>query len=281
MTDSSQPSSRFSSSAAYKRADSDSEFLQRDELRAVRLQLEWFKPELIQQDEGIESTIVVFGSARLLEPQAAQAQLANAERALAESPNDTDKQQAVVIAKNQLALAPYYDEARAFGRLVSSVCQLDGRCEYVVITGGGPGIMEAGNRGAADVGAKSIGLNIALPFEQSPNPYITPSLCFQFRYFALRKMHFLNRAKALVVFPGGFGTMDELFETLTLLQTRKIKDISVVLIGKDYWEDLINWQKFVDFGLISPKDLSLFHYAETAAEAWEIIVREHPEGTVS
>ncbi len=277
MANPSQPSSPLSSSSAYKRADSDSDFLQRDELRAVRLQLEWFKPELIQQDEGIESTIVVFGSSRLLEPQAAQAQLAKAEQDLAQSPTDTDKQQAVAIAKNQLALAPYYDEAREFGRLVSSACQLDGRCEYVVVTGGGPGIMEAGNRGAADVGAKSIGLNIALPFEQTPNPYITPSLCFQFRYFALRKMHFLNRAKALVVFPGGFGTMDELFETLTLLQTGKVKDMSVILIGKDFWDDLINWKKLVAFGLISSKDLSLFHFAETAAEAWEIIVREHQQ----
>lgn len=277
MRDPSHPFSGLSSSSAYKRADSDSEFLQRDELRAVRLQLEWFKPELTQQDEGIESTIVVFGSARLLEAPAAQAKLAETEQALAQSPHDADKQQAVAIAKNQLTLAPYYDEAREFGRLVSSACQLDGRCEYVVVTGGGPGIMEAGNRGAADVGAKSIGLNIALPFEQTPNAYITPSLCFQFRYFALRKMHFLNRAKALVVFPGGFGTMDELFETLTLLQTEKVKDVSVILIGKDYWEDLINWKKLVEFGLISPTDLSLFHYAETAVEAWEIIVREHQQ----
>ena len=281
MSDSSQPSSRFSSSSTYQRADSDSEFLQRDELRAVRLQLEWFKPELIQQDEGIESTIVVFGSARLLEPQTAQAKLAEAEQMLAQSPKDADRQQAVAIAKNQLALAPFYDEAREFGRLVSSACQSDGRCEYVVITGGGPGIMEAGNRGAADVGAKSIGLNIALPFEQAPNSYITPSPCFQFRYFALRKMHFLNRAKALVVFPGGFGTMDELFETLTLLQTGKVNDLSVVLMGKAYWEDLINWKKFVEFGLISPNDLSLFHYAETAREAWDIIAREHQRGTHS
>jgi len=241
--------------------------------------LEWFKPELIQQDEGIESTVVVFGSARLLEPQAAQAKLAEAEHVLAQSPHDATKQQAVTIARNQLTLAPYYDEARAFGRLVSSTCQLDGHCEYVIVTGGGPGIMEAGNRGAADVGAKSIGLNIALPFEQTPNAYITPSLCFQFRYFALRKMHFLNRAKALVVFPGGFGTMDELFETLTLLQTGKVKDVSVILIGKDYWEDLINWKKLIEFGLISPTDLSLFHYAETAPEAWEIIVREHQQET--
>ena len=281
MTDPAQPPTRASSWPAYRRADSDSDFLQRDELRAVRLQLEWSKAELIQQDEGIESTIVVFGSARLLEPQVAQAKFSKAEQALAQSPNDADKQQAVAIAKNQMALAHFYDEAREFGRLVSSACQLDGRCEYVIVTGGGPGIMEAGNRGAADVGAKSIGLNIALPFEQAPNAYITPNLCFQFRYFALRKMHFLNRAKALVVFQGGFGTMDELFETLTLIQTGKVKDVSVVLIGKDYWEGLINWNKFVEFGLISPKDLSLFHYAETAAEAWEIIVKEHPQETSS
>jgi len=275
MSDSQHPSSEPSSSSSYQRADADSEFLQRDELRAVRLQLEWFKPELIQQDEGIESTIVVFGSARLLEPKAAQAQLAKAQQAAAQSPHDSEKHRAVMIATNQLALSHYYDEAREFGRLVSSACQLDGRCEYVVVTGGGPGIMEAGNRGAADVGAKSMGLNIALPFEQAPNPYITPNLCFQFRYFALRKMHFLNRAKALVVFPGGFGTMDELFEALTLLQTGKIQDLSVVLMGKAYWEDLIQWNKFVDYGLISPEDLSLFHYAETALEAWDIIAKEH------
>jgi len=279
MTDSSQPSSRLSSSSAYRRADSDSNFLQRDELRAVRLQLEWFKPELIQQDEGIESTIVVFGSARLLEPEAAKAKLLIAEEELAQSPSDPEKKCVLAIAKNQLSLSPYYNEAREFARLVSASCQIDGNCQYVIITGGGPGIMEAANRGAADVGAKSIGLNIALPYEQTPNPYITPSLCFQFRYFALRKMHFLNRAKALVVFPGGFGTMDELFETLTLIQTGKVKDVSVILIGKDYWDDLINWKKLVEFGLISSKDLSLFHYAETAAEAWEIIVREHQQET--
>lgn len=265
-------------STAFRRADSDSDFLQRDELRAVRLQLEWFKPELIQQDEGIESTIVVFGSARLLEPAAAKANLLTAEQELAHAPTDPQKQQAVTIARNHLSLSPYYEEAREFGRLVSASCQIDGSCQYVIITGGGPGIMEAANRGAADVGAKSIGLNIALPHEQAPNPYITPSLCFQFRYFALRKMHFLNRAKALVVFPGGFGTMDELFETLTLIQTGKTPDVSVVLIGRTFWEDLINWNKFVEYGLISPTDLSLFHYAETAAEAWKIILTEHQKG---
>lgn len=269
------------SSPAYKRADSDLDFLQRDDLRAVRLQLEWFKPELIQQDEGIESTLVVFGSARLLEPGAAQAKLLIAEEELAASPQNPEKKRAMAIAKNQAALSPYYQEAREFGRLVSSSCQIDGHCKFVIITGGGPGIMEAANRGAADVKAKSIGLNIALPHEQLPNPYVTPELCFQFRYFALRKMHFLNRAKALVVFPGGFGTIDELFETLTLLQTEKVQGMSVILIGRDFWEDLINWKKLVEYGLIAAEDLQLFHYAETADEAWSIIVAQHPKDVPS
>ena len=276
MTNLPQSDPPLLSSPAYKRADSDLAFLQRDDLRAVRLQLEWFKPELIQQDEGIESTIVVFGSARLLEPAAAKAKLLLAEKELAASPHDPEKKRAVAIAKNQEVYSHYYEEAREFGRLVSSSCQIDGRRKFVIITGGGPGIMEAANRGAADVKAKSIGLNIALPHEQLPNPYITPELCFQFRYFALRKMHFLNRARALVVFPGGFGTMDELFETLTLLQTGKVRDVSVVLIGRPFWEDLINWEKFVENGLIEAEDLQLFHYAETAGEAWNIIMAEHP-----
>ena len=179
----------------------------------------------------------------------------------------------VAIARRQLALAKYYDIAREFGRLVSATCQVDGRCDYVIVTGGGPGLMEAANRGAADVGAKSIGLNITLPHEQHPNPYITPELCFQFRYFAIRKMHFLIRAKALVAFPGGFGTLDELFETLTLLQSGKARNVAVVLVGKEFWERVINWQWLVENGLISPDDLHLFHYAETAKEIWDLIVR--------
>lgn len=275
MTNSSQPESPLLSSPAYLRAECDPDFLQRDELRAVRLQLEWFKPEIIQQDEGIVSTIVVFGSARLLEPAAAKAKLLIAEQELAASPRDPDKKRAVALARNHVALSPYYEKSREFGRLVSSNSQVDKHRKFVIITGGGPGIMEAANRGAADVKAKSIGLNIALPHEQVPNPYITPELCFQFRYFAIRKMHFLYRAKALVVFPGGFGTMDELFETLTLLQTGIVQDISVILIGRNFWEDLINWKKFVEYGLIGPDDLHLFHFAETASEAWNIIVGEH------
>ena len=262
-------------SHSYIPADKDTEFLQRDELRSVRIGLELLKPELIQHEEGIQSTIVVFGSARLQEPAAAKEALYIAENDLARTPNNPANEQKVAIVRRQLALSKYYDVAREFGRLASSTCQVDGRCEYVIVTGGGPGIMEAANRGAADVNAKSIGLNITLPHEQHPNPYITPKLNFQFRYFAIRKMHFLIRAKALVAFPGGFGTLDELFETLTLLQTGKTANVMVVLVGRDFWEHLINWQFLVENGLISKTDLQLFHYAETAQEAWDLIGRHN------
>ncbi len=266
---------RLHESPSYRRADQDIAFLERDELRPVRLQLELLKPELIQQEEGIESTIVVFGSARLVAPAEAKARLEKARAALAKKPKDRTRQRAVALARQQVKLAPYYDEAREFGRLVSSTCQIDGRCEYVVVTGGGPGIMEAANRGAADVGAKSVGLNITLPQEQRPNPYITPSLCFQFKYFAIRKMHFLLRAKALVAFPGGFGTLDELFETLTLTQTGKVSGLTIVLMGRAFWDALINWPALVEAGLIGEEDLRLFHYAETAQEAWDLIAKNN------
>ncbi len=261
--------------SSYILAHKDTEFLQRDELRPIRIGLELLKPELIQREEGIQSTIVVFGSARLHEPAAAKQTLHQAEAEAARMPNDPACRQKVAIAKRQLDLAKYYDVAREFSRVVSSTCQIDGRCDYVVVTGGGPGIMEAANRGAADVNAKSIGLNITLPHEQHPNAYITPALNFQFRYFAIRKMHFLILAKALVAFPGGFGTLDELFETLTLLQTGKTESVVVVLVGRDFWERLINWQLLVDCGLIAQQDLQLFHYAETALEAWDLIARHN------
>jgi uncharacterized protein (TIGR00730 family) len=263
------------SSSSYIPADKDTEFLQRDELRSVRIGLELLKPELIQREQGIRSTVVVFGSARLQEPSAAQQALQLAQAEATRSPHDPAIQQKLMIAQRQLALSKYYDMAREFGRLVSSTCQVKGRCDYVVVTGGGPGIMEAANRGAADVHAKSIGLNITLPHEQRPNPYITPTLCFQFRYFAIRKMHFLIRAKALVAFPGGFGTLDELFETLTLLQTGKTDRVVVVLVGREFWERLINWNWLVENGMISQADLHLFHYAETAQEVWELIGRHN------
>jgi len=262
-------------SSSYIPADKDTEFLQRDELRSVRLGLELLKPELIQADEGIRSTIVVFGSARLQEPVVASQAVDRTQTEADRAPDDPVCQQRATIAKRQLALSKYYDVAREFGRLVSSTCQIDGRCDYVIMTGGGPGIMEAANRGAADVNAKSIGLNITLPHEQRPNPYITPALNFQFRYFAIRKMHFLLRAKALVAFPGGFGTLDELFETLTLLQTGKTDRVTVVLVGREFWERLINWQLLIECGLISQHDLQLFHYAETAQEAWDLIGRHN------
>ena len=256
-------------------AHQDQEFLERDELRPIRIGLELLKPELIQREENIQSTIVVFGSARLHEPAAAAQALHQAEAEAVRKPHDPTCRQAVAIAKRKLELAKYYDVAREFGRIVSSTCQIDGRCDHVVVTGGGPGIMEAANRGAADVNAKSIGLNITLPHEQQPNPYISPSLNFEFRYFAIRKMHFLIRAKALVAFPGGFGTLDELFETLTLLQTGKTESVVVVLVGRDFWDRLINWQLLVDCGLIAQQDLQLFHYAETAQEAWDLIARHN------
>ena len=262
-------------SSSYIPADRDTEFLQREELRPIRIGLELLKPELIQHEEGVRSTIVVFGSARLQEQAAAKHALRVAEEEAARTLNDSTHQQKVAIARRQLALSKYYDVAREFSRLVSSTCQVDGRCDYVIVTGGGPGIMEAANRGAADIGAKSIGLNITLPHEQHPNPYITPKLSFQFRYFAIRKMHFLLRAKALVAFPGGFGTLDELFETLTLLQTGKTENVMVVLVGRDFWERLINWQWLIENGLIGQEDLRLFHYAETAQEAWDLISRHN------
>lgn len=262
-------------SPSYRRTDQDTEFLDRDDLRALRLQLEYLKPEFIQREQGIQSTIVVFGSARLAEPAVAGRRLAEAEAALVRQPDDPVLRSNVETAKRQLALSPFYDHAREFARLVSSTCQMDGRCEYVIVTGGGPGVMEAANRGAADMGAKSIGFNIVLPQEQTPNPYITPKLCFQFRYFALRKMHFMLRARALVAFPGGFGTLDELFEVLTLMQTGKAQGATVVLFGRAFWEQLINWRLLVDCGLIGPKDLSLIHYAESAQEAWDVILAQH------
>ncbi|MGZ9189608.1 MAG: LOG family protein, partial [Nitrospira sp.] len=262
-------------SSSYIPADRDIDFLQRDELRPMRLGLELLKPELIQAEQGIRSTIVVFGSARLLEPTLARQALEQATAESHASPQDPTLQQRIAVAERRLALARYYDIAREFGRLVSATCQLDGQCEYVIVTGGGPGIMEAANRGAADASAKSMGLNITLPHEQHPNPYITPDLCFQFRYFALRKMHFLLRARALVVFPGGFGTLDELFETLTLLQTGKTRNITIVLVGQAFWERLINWPLLVEEGLIAADDLALFHFAETAQQAWDLIIRNH------
>ncbi|MBL7114186.1 MAG: TIGR00730 family Rossman fold protein [Kiritimatiellae bacterium] len=270
-------------SPSYRTAYEDVDLFKRDELRHIRLEVELLKPELVQQDEDIVSTIVVFGSARTPDLAEAQKALMHAQLVFEKSPDDESGAE-LRRAEKRMEHAGYYEQARELGRIVSSTCQLDGRCEYVVVTGGGPGIMEAANRGAYEVGAKSIGLNITLPFEQKPNPYISPELCFQFRYFAARKMHFLMRAKALVAFPGGFGTMDELFEALTLIQTRKMKRIPVVLVGKAFWDRIINFDAFVEEGVISPEDLKLFHIVETAQHVWDVIAQyymdeiepEHP-----
>lgn len=248
--------------SAYRLAFTDTSFLLREELRPVRMQLELLKPELIQQELGIRSTIVIFGSARIQPPEVATAALAQAEAG--------DDPQAVARARTALAMSRYYEEARRFSALVTERSRAHADPIYVV-TGGGPGIMEAGNRGAHEIGGKSIGLNIVLPHEQAPNPYITPELCFQFHYFALRKMHFVMRSIALVCFPGGFGTLDELFETLTLVQTGKSRARPILLFGRAFWEKLIDLDHLVETGMISPGDPGLIRYVETAEEAWQVL----------
>jgi uncharacterized protein (TIGR00730 family) len=255
-----QPATRYGGpESAYRLAFTDEAFLLREELRPVRMQLELLKPELVQQELGVESTIVIFGSARIRSPEDAQSALEAARR-----DGDTG---ALRRAETALAMSRYYDEARRFAALVTERSRTLDTPIYVV-TGGGPGIMEAGNRGAHEVGGKSIGLNIVLPHEQAPNPYITPELCFQFHYFALRKMHFVMRSIALVCFPGGFGTLDELFETMTLIQTGKSRKRPILLFGRAFWEKLIDFQHLVDTGMISAADLGLFHFVENAEDAW-------------
>jgi uncharacterized protein (TIGR00730 family) len=269
-----KPTDPLLGSPSYVKAYEDVAFLKRDELRAIRLHLELLKPELIQQEQGIRSTIVVFGSARTVDPETAKARVDEA-RAQVEQAPDEAAAATLVRSEQVLESSRYYAAAREFSRIVSSTCQIDGACDYVTVTGGGPGIMEAANRGAHDCGAKSLGLNIILPSEQNPNPYITPELCFQFHYFAIRKMHFLLRARALVAFPGGFGTLDELFETLTLIQTGKMPRVPVILFGKEFWSRMIDFPGLVEHGVISERDLDLFCYAETPAEAWNRISAFH------
>jgi len=243
-------------SPTYRLAWSDDDFMTRRELRAVRLQLELLKPEMILAERGIRSTVVMFGGARLPEP-GGEAWAAK---------DETQR-------RNLLENSKYYEEARKFARLCSQHSAASYYREYVVVTGGGPGVMEAGNRGADDVGAPSIGLNIVLPHEQAPNAYVTPELCFNFHYFAIRKMHFVMRAKAVAVFPGGFGTLDEFFETLTLIQTGRMERVPVILFGEAFWRGAMNLDFLAEQGTISPGDQDIIDYAETAEEAWEIISR--------
>ena len=238
-------------SSAYRLAFADPDFLTSRDLRGIRLQLELMKPEAILTERGIRSTVVLFGGARIPEP-GGEAWAAK---------NETQK-------KKLLANARYYDEARKFAQLCSTESAKSYYREFVVVTGGGPGVMEAGNRGAADVGAPSIGLNIVLPHEQAPNAYVTPELAFNFHYFAIRKMHFVMRAKAVAVFPGGFGTMDELFESLTLMQTGRMERVPILLFGKEFWSQAINLDFLAEQGTISPDDRHLIDFVDTAEEAW-------------
>jgi uncharacterized protein (TIGR00730 family) len=255
----------------YLLAEDDVKFLKRPELRPVRLQLELLKPELLLEEHNIASTLVVFGGTQIVERPEAERRLSAAREALSADPSDPLKQRALARSERVLAKSHFYDEAREFARLVSCACQVEGRCDFAIVTGGGPGIMEAANRGAYDMGAKSIGLNITLPEEQLPNSYITPDLCFRFRYFAIRKMHFLLRAKGLVIFPGGFGTLDELFEVLTLRQVNRMQPIPVILYNREYWDRVIDFQFLADEGTIRDEHLSLLQYAESPDAAWQII----------
>jgi len=257
------PETPQTASPSYRLAFADEDFLCRDELRPVRLQLELLKTELALDEHGIDSTIVMFGGARIPDP-------AHRERARTET---------------LAGLAQYYDEARSFARMMTERSLAAGGRDNVIVTGGGPGVMEAGNRGAADAGGRSVGLNIVLPHEQAPNLYVTPGLSFNFHYFAIRKMHFLMRAAAITIFPGGFGTMDEMFESLTLIQTGRMQPVPFLLFGRDFWERVINWDALADAGTISDKDLELFRFVDTAAEAVGIIenwtpapVRDHIPG---
>ena len=251
---------------AYRLAFADPEFLLRRETRGIRFQLEMLKPDLAQRDAGIENTVVVFGSARFREASEAQEMLVRAER----SGEAADIARAKAMVRN----APYYDHAREFARTVARYSASCPKADQLYIcTGGGPGIMEAASRGAHDEGALNVGLNIALPHEQAANPYVSPELSFKFHYFALRKMHFMMRAKALLAFPGGFGTLDELFEVITLVQCKKAKPVPILLFGSDYWKRLINLDVLVEEGAISPDDLELFQYVDDPQTAWDHIVR--------
>ncbi len=252
--------------SAYRLAFTDDDFMLREELRPVRMQLELLKPELVQQEQGIKATIVMFGSARIPDQASAEIRVAEAQ-ALGDAAT-------LKRAQMQLQMSRYYEEARRFAGIVTRESIERGNPIYVV-TGGGPGIMEAGNRGAHEVGGKSIGLNIVLPHEQHPNPYITPELCFRFHYFALRKMHFLMRSVALVCFPGGFGTLDELFEALTLIQTGKCRRRPILMFGRDFWSRLINFELLIETGMISPGDEQLFHFVDSAEEAWALLESEY------
>ena len=261
--------------SSYRLAFTDDDFLMQDELRHVRLQLEYLKPQLLLEQHKVKATVVVFGSARFVSPEQAAVMLQQAQQQLAQALDEPSllagAEESLLIAKRQVKNSRYYQQAQRFAELVTEHSLQCPKTALMIISGGGPGVMEAANRGAYHAGGKSIGLNIVLPHEQMPNPYITPEFCFQFHYFAIRKMHFLQRARALVAFPGGFGTLDELFETLTLLQTGKANRVPVVLFDEQFWRSLINFDLLVEEGLIHPRDLELIQFVDTAEQAWQHI----------
>jgi uncharacterized protein (TIGR00730 family) len=264
-------------SPTYRQADKDLEFLDGDDTRGVRLQIDYLKPELELRKRGVEHTIVVFGSTRIREPAAAGRRVRELQALLRAAPGDTELERLLAIAERLHAKSRYYDVARELGRLAGERRSDSSDSRLLLMTGGGPGIMEAANRGAQEVGAPSIGLNISLPREQFPNPYMSPELCFRFHYFAMRKLHFLLRARALVAFPGGYGTLDEVFETLTLVQTRTIPPVPVVLVGEEYWRRAVDFDFLVDEGAIEREDRELFWFAESAEEIWRSILAWHEQ----
>ena len=266
---------RILSSPSYLLAQDDPALLTMEEMRGVRMLLELGKPELALLADKIHSTVIVFGGTQIVERTTAERRLSEARRTATAAPGDRQAAREVERSQRLVDYSHFYDAARQFAKLVSIDNQCESQRDYVVITGGGPGIMEAANRGAFDVGCKSIGLNIKLPAEQQPNPFITPELCFQFKYFALRRFHFILRAAAVVLFPGGFGTLDEMFETLTLRQTHRMQPIPIILFGRDYWSRVIDFQFLADSGVIADRNLDLFTYAETPEEAWQQILDFH------
>jgi uncharacterized protein (TIGR00730 family) len=268
-------------SASYRLAYDDQDFILSDEMRPVRLMLEHSKTELKLNQHHIHDTVVVFGSGRTLTPEVARVQLQDIQKLVDKQPNDVALHAKLKLAKNKFRQSEYYEHARELGRLVTQQSMLANTPNLHIVTGGGPGIMQAANHGASDAGGKSVGLNIVLPEQQQPNPYITPDLCFRFHYFAMRKMHFLLRAQALVYFPGGFGTMDELFEALTLIQTKKIQSLPILLFGKEFWLRAMPFHVLLEEGMINQDDLSLFHYVESAKEAWDIISRHVTQAAIN
>ena len=262
---------RQTQSDSYRLAFDDLDFISRDEMRPVRMMLELSKPELILAEHNIRSSVAIFGSARTLAAEIAVARARSAERFVAENPDDQEAQQKLREANQDLQHSNWYQQARELAKLITSESMRGDIRTLHIVTGGGPGIMEAANRGASDADGKSVGLNIVLPKEQKPNPYITPELCFRFHYFAMRKLHFLLRSKAIVIFPGGYGTLDELFEVLTLVQTGSIKSIPIILFDKTYWNRLINWDFLVEQGMIRQQALSLFQFADSVADAYALI----------